>query len=194
MSCASNTVAFGTVAAIIISIILAGNGLHSMSKQRNTGTNGVVVSLQQTGFSDCYATVNYTSKGSSSYTKSVYVPCDNFLNITAAAGLPIYLCYNRWNPDNVAYDDRGQHAGDKGTWNSPWNFCGCTGYGSAKAGIIAAVVMLSIVSLSWFGYAAYKCLPCPESGFKRFSGPDTQSMQMGSSTLNGVHREAVSKA
>lgn len=194
MSCFGNTVAFLSAAAIVIPIILMANGLHSMSRGRNTGTVGAVVSLQQPGFSDCSATVNYTSQGSSSYIKSVYVPCDTFLNITAAAGLPIYLCYNRWHPENVAYDDRGQHAGDGNKWSNPWNFCARTGYGSAKAGIITASVMLSVAILSWI-ILAYKYLPRPESGFKRFNGPDRQpAQQMASSTLNSLDREAVNKA
>ncbi len=192
MSCVRNTVIFFSLTAIVVPIILAANGLDSLAKQRNTGTVGAVVSLQQPGFSDCIAIVSYTSKGSSSYTKSVYVPCDGFLNTTAVAGLPIYLCYNRWNPENVAYDDRGQHAT---SFMTVWKLCARTGYGSAKAEIIAALVIWCLYTLSWLGYAAYKYLPRPESGFKRFTGPDTQPVQqMASSTLNSIDREAANKA
>lgn len=192
MFCARITAFVFSAAGIIIPILLVADGLSSMKKGRNTGTIGNVVSLQQPGFSDCYAIVNYTSKEGLNYTQSVYVPCDTFLNNTRP-GLPIYLCYNRWHPENVAFDDRGQHnSGQRAGEKSPWDFCSRTGYGSAKAEIIAAFIILSVLFLSSFGYAAYKYLPCPESGFKRFTGSDTQPVQQ--TGLTGLDRESMSKA
>lgn len=194
MSCTrANVVIFFTVFGIGIPIFLISVGLVSLKNGRNTGTVGSIESLQQSGFSDCFATVNYSSVGFNN-TKSVYVPCDTFLNVSSLTGLPIHLCYNRWHPENVAYDDRGQHASKD---YNPWKKCSTTGYGSAKACIIAGCVILIVVVVSWLGYLS-SLVPCPQSGFKRFTGPDPQPVTLqqptAPSSLFPLHRESTSRA
>lgn len=195
MACTrENVVIFLTALGIGIPILLISIGLDSLKSGRNTGTVGSIESFQQSGFSDCFATVNYSSIGFNN-TKSVYVPCDSFLNVSSLVGLPIYLCYNRWHPENVAYDDRGQHASKD---YNPWKKCSSIGYDSAKAGVIAGSVILIVVAVSWLAYLSYLLVPCPNGGFKRFNGPDTQPVVVQQATsLSSLHpfdRESMNKA
>ena len=182
-----------TALGIGIPILLVSIGLDSLRSGKNTGTVGSIESFQQSGFSDCFATVNYSSVGFNN-TKSVYVPCDAFLNVSSLTGLPIHLCYNRWHPENVAYDDRGQHASKD---SNPWKKCSYIGYSSAKAGVIAGCVIFIAVAIFWLAYCIY-LIPCPHRGFQRFTGPDTQLQTIQqASTPSSIHpfdREPVSKA
>ena len=134
------TVLFGIISTCCFSF-----GYASLNSWKNTGTIGTIVSNSTlSSFDVCWAKVSFVADDGEVIQAIVSIPCPATSNIF---GLPIPLCYNRWYPQNVAYDNP---ALPKDGSSSP---CSSIGYNEAYndivVGYISLTLWVSFVFLIW---------------------------------------------
>ena len=138
-----------TGALVFLSFLFVHNGRSILLFERNTRTLGVLASCRQTTFSDCSAVVNYTVDWTSEQLENnIFVPCPEPIK---CGNLPIRLCYNRWQPDNVAYDDQF-------TSSQRWHLCSDFTYEGGRVFIKIGVGLASFLMLSWTPYLIMKLM------------------------------------
>ena len=131
------TVLFGIISTFCFSF-----GYASLTSWKNTGTIGTIVSNSTlSAFDRCWANVSFVADDNAVIQAIVPIPCPTVSDIF---GLPIPLCYNRWHPQNVAYDNPAlSKYGDSAT--SP---CSSIGYTEAHNDVVVGYISLTL----WIGF------------------------------------------
>lgn len=129
----------------IISIICFGVGYGSLNNWKNTGTVGTILSQSVSSFNTCWANVSFVPPHGDAVQAFVSIPCTSTQDDT---GLPIPLCFNRGNPQNVAYDPVYK---SDASYSNP---CSSIGYNEAfndvVVGYVCLVLWLLGVTLIWW--------------------------------------------
>ena len=129
------TMLFGTILTFCFSF-----GYASLNSWKNTGTIGTIVSNStSSSFDACWANVSFVADDAI-IQAIVSIPCPTVSDIF---GLPIPLCYNRWYPQNVAYDNPALAK----YGNLPTSPCSSIGYTEAHNDVVVGYIFLTL----WVG-------------------------------------------
>ena len=119
---------------VIVMICCFSVGYTSLYSSRNTGAIGTMLSQQTLSFDRCWVNVTFLTTAKDEINSIVEIPCE--MN---DSGSFIPLCYNRWYPQNVAYDS--DHATGQAY------MCSHFGYAEARRDVMVGYIFLFL----WIG-------------------------------------------
>lgn len=129
--------------AVLASLLIL-RGHLVLSYERNTSTTGKLLSFHQLAFSHCFAKVQYLKDSTlEPVERDIFVPCQPVLVDNGT--LPINLCYNLWQPDNIQFDDRN-------TASQGWHLCSDFTHQGGRGLVLLGLGIASFSVVVWLPY------------------------------------------